>query len=114
LTAQWWPWLDFRLQARVPATAFSPRPSVDGGILMIDRRTAPLLSQAEQHTYQDWVRTIFSGRGRTLQEVLAANGGLSRRDSTRFCVNHHLSPRALPRDLSAHQWVAAFKLRSGQ
>jgi 23S rRNA (adenine-N6)-dimethyltransferase len=114
LTAQWWPWFEFRLLARVPAAAFSPRPSVDGGILMIDRRATPLLSQAEQHTYQDWVRAIFSGRGRTLQEVLAASGGLSRRASTQFCLSQHLPPKALPRDLTARQWVAAFKLRSGQ
>lgn len=114
LTAQWWPWYEFRLEARVPATAFSPRPSVDGGILVIDRRTAPLVSPAEQQTYQDWVRGIFSGKGRTLQEVLAISGGLSRRDSTKFCSSQHLPPRALPRDLTASHWVAAFKLRSGQ
>jgi 23S rRNA (adenine-N6)-dimethyltransferase len=114
LTAQWWPWFEFRLHARVPATAFSPRPSVDGGILTIDRRVVPLLSPAEQQTYQDWVRVIFSGRGRTLQEVLAVSGGLPRRDSAQFCLNQRLSPKALPRDLTASQWVGAFKLRSSR
>lgn len=114
LTAQWWPWFEFRLEARVPAAAFSPRPSVDGGILTIDRRAAPWLPQAEQQTYQDFVRAIFSGRGRTLQEVLAVSGGLSRRESTKFCLSQRLPPKALPRNLTASQWVAAFQLRSGQ
>lgn len=113
LTAQWWPWFDFRLAARVPAAAFSPRPSVDGGILTIDRRAAPLLSHAEQQTYQDWVKAIFSGRGRTLHEVLVVSGGLPRRDSTQFCASQRLPPKALPRDLTASQWVAAYKLRFG-
>jgi 23S rRNA (adenine-N6)-dimethyltransferase len=114
LTAQWWPWFEFHLQTRVPATAFSPRPSVDGGILTIDRRAAPLLCPADQHTYQDWVRAIFSGRGRTLPEILAVSGGLRRGDAAQFCLSHHLSPRALPRDLTARQWVAAYTLRAGQ
>lgn len=33
MTAQWAPWFDFRLITRVPAYAFTPKPSVDGGIL---------------------------------------------------------------------------------
>src|SRR5699024_1211006 len=32
MTAQWAPWFDFRLAGRVPADAFDPKPSVDGGI----------------------------------------------------------------------------------
>src|SRR5699024_1296177 len=33
MTAQWWPWFEFSLVERVPAAAFTPRPSVDGGLL---------------------------------------------------------------------------------
>jgi 23S rRNA (adenine-N6)-dimethyltransferase len=111
LTAQWWPWYEFRLEARVPAASFSPMPSVDGGILRIDRRSAPLLSEAERQSYQGWVKRIFSGRGRTLQEVLAVSGGLSRRASARFCRDQSLPSRALPRDLTASQWIAGFEAR---
>lgn len=113
LTAQWWPWYEFRLEARVPATCFSPMPSVDGGILRIDRRIAALLSPAERHNYQDWVKRIFSGRGRTLPEILAASGGLSRRASAQFCRDQNLSQKAFPRDLTACQWIAAFEAGSG-
>src|SRR5699024_12265525 len=35
MTAQWWPWFDFELGRRVPARAFTPRPNVDGGVLII-------------------------------------------------------------------------------
>jgi 23S rRNA (adenine-N6)-dimethyltransferase len=95
----------------VPAAAFSPRPSVDGGILTVDRRAVPLLPDAERPVYQDWVKAIFSGRGRTLPEILVGSGGLPRRDSRLFCLRHDLHPTALPRDLTAHQWVEAFRTR---
>ena len=48
LTAQWWPWISFTLDRRVPASAFRPRPSVDGGILVLDRREHPLLATQQQ------------------------------------------------------------------
>ena len=111
LTAQWWPWYEFGLNTRVPAAAFSPRPSVDGGILTVDRRAAPLLSTAQRPAYQDWVRAIFSGRGRTLPEILVGGGGLPRRDVRLFCLRHDLHPASLPRDLTAPQWIAAFSAR---
>src|SRR5699024_1465899 len=38
MTPQWWPWFDFELGRRVPARAFTPRPNVDGGVLIITRR----------------------------------------------------------------------------
>jgi len=72
-----------------------------------------LLSQADHQIYQDWVKRIFSGRGRTLQEVLAVSGGLSRRASAQFCRDQKLPQKAFPRDLTASQWIAAFNMRSG-
>ncbi len=112
LTAQWWPWYEFRLHARVPAAAFSPRPSVDGGILTVDRRAVPLLPAPARPVYQDWVKAVFSGRGRGLPEILAGSGGLRHRDAHLFCQRHRLHPNSLPRDLTAAQWVAAFRARA--
>lgn len=43
MTAQAAPWFAFALHGRVPAHCFSPRPSVDGGMLGIERREAPLV-----------------------------------------------------------------------
>lgn len=82
LTAGWWPWFEFALAGRVPARAFRPVPSVDGGLLVVRRRPEPLLPAAERAAYQRRVREAFD-RGRV--------GG--RR----------------PRDLDAQQWVAAFR-----
>jgi len=109
LTAQWWPWFEFALDRRVPATAFRPRPSVDAGLLVIDRRVTPLLPMAPQRAYQAWVSRVFRSKGRGLVAVLTRNGvphavarglasDVSRRDP-------------LPRDLTADAWVRAFEAR---
>jgi hypothetical protein len=42
LTANWWPWYDFELHARVPARSFRPVPAVDGGLFTMTRRETPL------------------------------------------------------------------------
>jgi 23S rRNA (adenine-N6)-dimethyltransferase len=77
LTAQWWPWFDLRLVRRIPASAFAPLPSVDAGLLEVSRRSAALV--ADRAGYQDWVRAVFTGRGRRLAGILATAGGVSLR-----------------------------------
>jgi 23S rRNA (adenine-N6)-dimethyltransferase len=113
LTAQWWPWFEFRLVRRVPAAAFSPRPAVDGGLLAIRRRPRQLVPEREP--YQRWVRAVFTGPGRGLPAVLAAAGGPDVRTAAAWCRAECLGPRALPRDLTAEQWVGAYRLsRAGR
>jgi 23S rRNA (adenine-N6)-dimethyltransferase len=109
LTAQWWPWFSPRLDRRVPAAAFRPRPSVDAGLLVIDRRTAPLLPLSEQRRYQRFATAVFNGRGRGLHEILTRQG-LARDDVRRWAREHGVRPGALPRDLDARAWVGAFRL----
>jgi 23S rRNA (adenine-N6)-dimethyltransferase len=113
LTAQWWPWFDFRLDRRVPATAFRPRPSVDGGILVIQRRTRSLARAADRRAYQAWVRRVFTGRGSSLPVILARAGRMSQPQARRFCREHGLGDRSLPRDLNAEQWAAAYRGAGG-
>ena len=108
LTAQWWPWLNFALDRRVPASAFRPRPSVDAGILVIDRRPTPLLPDRRRATYQRWVAQVFSGPGRGLAEIVTRSSPLTRPQTGRLCRTLRLDPAALPRDLTAEQWVALF------
>lgn len=108
LTAQWWPWVDFRLVRRVPADAFAPRPSVDAGLLEITRRTVPLVT--DRPGYQSWVRAVFAGPGRGLPAILAAAGGVPRAAAEAWCRSQRLPGRALPRDLSAAQWAEAYAL----
>lgn len=85
MTAQWWPWFDFRLAGRVPAAAFRPRPGVDGGLLTMTRRERPLVDDADRQRYQDFVRRVFTRPGKEV----------------------------VPKRFTAHQWAEAFRLRRG-
>jgi 23S rRNA (adenine-N6)-dimethyltransferase len=67
LTASWWPWFELELAARVPARAFRPIPAVDGGILVVRRRAAPLV--ARRAAYQRFVHDLFTGRRADLRAV---------------------------------------------
>jgi 23S rRNA (adenine-N6)-dimethyltransferase len=109
LTAQWWPWYDFILEQRIPSNAFSPRPSVDAGLLVIRRREAPLLD-GDHRDYQQWVRRVFTGRGRGVPEILARSGGMSARTVRTWCAQQRVTCQTLPKDLTAGQWADAYRL----
>jgi 23S rRNA (adenine-N6)-dimethyltransferase len=108
LTAQWWPWFDFRLVRRIPASAFAPAPSVDAGLLEVSRRSRALVM--DRAGYQDWVRAVFTGRGRRLTGILATAGGVSPAAAEAWRRGQGLPARALPRDLTAVQWAQAYAL----
>lgn len=109
LTAQWWPWFTPRLDRRVPAVAFRPRPSVDAGLLVVDRRQDPLLATSRQRDYQRFTAAVFNGPGRGLHEILVRQG-LGRDEVRRWAREHGVAPGALPRSLDARAWVAAYTL----
>lgn len=110
LTAQSWPWFEFALDRRIPATAFTPMPSVDAGLLLVTRRAEPLIPPARRRTYQDWVATVFSSRGRGLVEVLRRNG-VPARTAAELARTVGRDRLPLPRDLRAEEWVRAFLAR---
>lgn len=107
LTAQWWPWFTFGLDRRVPASAFRPRPSVDAGLLVIDRRPEPMVPVADLGGYQRFAAAVFNGPGRGVHEVLVRTG-VGRGDVRRWARTHGVGPGALPRDLDARAWVDAY------
>jgi 23S rRNA (adenine-N6)-dimethyltransferase len=109
LTASWWPWYEFTLGARVPARAFTPMPSVDGGILVIRRRVVPFLAADDRPAYQEFVRHAFTGRGRGLPAILRRH--LSEGVVRAWMIRQERDPRTLPRDLVADDWVALYGLR---
>jgi 23S rRNA (adenine-N6)-dimethyltransferase len=112
LTAQWWPWFTFRLHQRIPAAAFVPRPSVDAGLLGIRRRSQPLVT--DRVRYQTWVKTIVTGAGQGLPQVLSRASGLPGPEVRAWCRRQGLTSRALPRDLTAEQWAEAWTWTSAR
>lgn len=111
MTAQWWPWYDFTLEGRVPASAFHPRPGVDGGIMTMTRRGAPLVGAADRQRYQGFVHRIFTGRGRGLRQVIrAAYPAAPGSRITAWTRRHRITDRTLPRTLTAGQWAELFDI----
>lgn len=110
MTAQWWPWFSFQLGQRVPTRAFTPRPTVDGGVLTITRRPEPLLPQRHRKHFQSMAHKTFTGRGRGIAQI-ATRAKLfdTTREARKWAVAAGLDPFALPKDLSAHQWVHLFE-----
>lgn len=102
MTAQWWPWFEFDLVRKVSADAFRPRPGVDGGLLAIKRRDEPLLPWADRRRYQALAHEVFTARGRGLAQILRPHV------DRRWLQANGIHPAALPRDMSAQQWVALF------
>ena len=114
MTAQWWPWYEFELAARVPASAFTPPPGVDGGLFTITRRTVPLVEPRLRSRYRDFVHAVFTGRGHGLHQILARLvSGPERAAARRWLAGQGFRGVPLPRDLSAAQWAELFAIVDG-
>lgn len=110
MTAQWWPWYEFTLVQRVPAAAFAPRPSVDGGLMTVERRQKPLIEPSHRRPYAGFVHAVFTGKGRGLQQILRHAAPNRRTELKNWLAARRLHPQSLPRDLSAAQWAELYIL----
>ncbi|AWH96926.1 23S ribosomal RNA methyltransferase Erm [Dietzia psychralcaliphila] len=109
MTAQWWPWIEFTLHRRVPRRAFRPEPTVDGALLVLYRRPRPLLADQDRSAYRRFVHDVFTGRGRGIAAILATVVHPRRRSAVRGVIARAgVAPDALPRDLTAQDWVALY------
>jgi len=105
----WWPWYEFRLGRRISSTSFSPAPSVDAGVLFIERRTDPLLSVANREDYQRVVRNTFTGAGQGIAGILQRQG-VSGRHLRQWLSMEGMNGSLLPRKLNAKNWVSLYAL----
>ncbi|KRC62094.1 hypothetical protein ASE14_10210 [Agromyces sp. Root81] len=107
LTAQWDPWFSFRLHERVPARAFKPAPSVDGGVFTIERRQEPLVAPADRGVYQAFVAEVYRGRGRGLAQILRRTSRpLSADRAAALLRTVGVAADVLPSRLTGPQWAA--------
>jgi 23S rRNA (adenine-N6)-dimethyltransferase len=111
MTAEWWPWYDFALVERVPARAFTPVPAVDAGILVISRRTTPLVPVREAGAYRSLVRRVFAAPGRDATAM--AGRVVGRSESRAWAVSNGLQPNTLLRAVTAEQWAALHSIAQG-
>lgn len=107
LTAQWDPWFAFTLHERVPARAFRPMPSVDGGVFSIERRRDPLVDIADRAAFQAFVAEAYRGRGNGMAQILArASRPLPVERGRRVLGSLGLPAHVLPSRLMGEHWAA--------
>lgn len=87
-------WYTTSVARRLPRGAFEPRPSVDAGVLVLERRARPLVPEPLAADYRAFVATGFR---RGVRAVASA------RAQQRLGVMG-----ASPRELDPHQWAALF------
>jgi 23S rRNA (adenine-N6)-dimethyltransferase len=99
LGLSWAPWWELRLVRKVPAAAFRPPPSVDSGIVVVDRRSEPLLPQFEAKPFRSFVRRGFTHGPRAVATAVEL-----RRLS--------LGPRTRAGEIGVDEWIALFRAAS--
>jgi len=97
--AYWGAWYRFALVRRLPPCAFAPPPSVDAGVLRIERRATPLVPVPEHALYRRFVTLGFE-KGRP--EVAP-------RAFKRLGRELGFAPTARARDLDAVHWALLFR-----
>ena len=105
LNACWEPWFEFGTGARIPATAFRPRPRVDAAVLIVARRDPPLLDPALRRDYTAFVTAAFEGARPTVASALT----LPRAQFAPLAAELGFGVTALPSQLDTAQWVALFR-----
>jgi 23S rRNA (adenine-N6)-dimethyltransferase len=96
--AYWGAWYRFAIVRRLPRCAFAPPPSVDAGLLRVERRAEPLVSERDHAAYRGFVKRGFAA-GRPLVPPLAFK---------RLGRELGFDPHAHARDLAPAQWAALF------
>jgi 23S rRNA (adenine-N6)-dimethyltransferase len=63
LSTLWAPWWEFEIVCRIPASEFTPTPSVDAAFVSVRRRSRPLLPPGMARSYAKFVRAHWPFRG---------------------------------------------------
>jgi 23S rRNA (adenine-N6)-dimethyltransferase len=105
-TLRWAPWWRVELVRRIDRVAFDPPPSVDAGLLTIDRRSPPLLASGVRPAYLRMLETAF----RASSSPVRAAASVPRATWRRFADERGLPQAARPQDLDVTDWVAFLAL----
>jgi 23S rRNA (adenine-N6)-dimethyltransferase len=112
LNACWEPWFEFGTGARIPATAFRPRPRVDTAVLIVTRRAPPLVDPGFRRDYTGFVTTAFEGARPTVASALARF--IPRARFAGLAGELGFGADALPSQLDVHQWAGLFRAAGGR
>jgi 23S rRNA (adenine-N6)-dimethyltransferase len=91
---QWGVFYEMSVVRRLLRTDFEPRPRVDAGVLVVRRRTTPLVAPEDAVAFRRFVARGFRQGLRTV--------------SDRRTLRSTAHPRATARELDAHQWAVLY------
>lgn len=104
---QTWPEFEWVMAARVPKDRFRPVPRVDSAILLLRRRTAPLLPAGHGSAYRRFVAAGFTGVGGSLRASLRAH--YPRRTVDRALDVSEVEGSCVVGFVSPDEWCALYK-----
>jgi 23S rRNA (adenine-N6)-dimethyltransferase len=107
LNTCWEPWYEFGTGARIAASAFRPRPRVDAAVLIMARRSPPLVDPASRRDYTEFVTAAFGGARPTVASALART--IPRARFAGLARELGFPPGALPSQLRADQWAGLYR-----
>ncbi|WP_049575267.1 ErmE/ErmH/ErmO/ErmR family 23S rRNA (adenine(2058)-N(6))-methyltransferase [Nocardiopsis sp. SBT366] len=106
-----WPWWSWRLAGRIDRNRFRPAPRVDAGVLVLGRRTEPLVPVGRRAQYRRMVELGFSGVGGSLSASLSREFPAGRvGDALRSAGVDTGTPVGLVRP---DQWLEVFRALRG-
>jgi 23S rRNA (adenine-N6)-dimethyltransferase len=107
LTVSSWPQVRWELRGRIPRTQFRPVPRVDAGILHLERRSEPLVSQPLMAAYRRMVQTGFGGVGGSVQASLRRTYPADK--VAKACGAAGVERKTIVAFVSPDQWVQIFR-----
>jgi 16S rRNA (adenine1518-N6/adenine1519-N6)-dimethyltransferase len=88
----------------VPAKLFTPPPKVDSQVIVLTRRSKPVVKILEGKDFFRLVRIGFSARRKTLENSLSNGTRLDKNITRELIVEAKLDPRIRPQELSLEEW----------
>lgn len=91
---------DVRIAARVPASAFKPKPKVDSAVLRLTPKDLPVIAPEEELPFQRLVQGAFGQRRRQMRRVLRTVRALSAAEADAVLSAASVDPETRPETLS--------------
>lgn len=89
----------------VPAELFTPPPKVDSQVVIMQRRTSPLVTESQRKGFFQLVRAGFSAKRKKLRSSLAGGLQMSKSDVEKLLQGSGISPDVRAEDISIDEWL---------
>ena len=107
LSLRWGAFWSLKVDRRIPASAFRPKPRVDAALLSIRPIDPPLLRPDEAGSFERLLRIAFLRAGEPMARALKPICGSS--EARRLQKDLHLPARARPIDLDVGEWIEVLR-----